>query len=97
FFTTMMRFLQFINLAGVLALGVLCAAQWHVNRRCNEEIIRLETIRIDQADKIEKQDSTIASQSGDLETLREHLKRLAVDAKETEGKLALAEREAAEL
>lgn len=85
-----MRALQFINLAGVLALGVLCVAQWQDNRQFNQEINRLEAIRLSQSEQL-------AGQARDLDSLRAHLPRLTGELKETEGKLALSQRAAAEL
>jgi chromosome segregation ATPase len=93
----MTRLLQFINLAGVLALAVLCVAQWQSNRQFNMEISRLEAIRLDQARKLDARDTTISGQARDLESLREHLTRLTGELKDAEGKRALAEREAARL
>ena len=85
-----MRVLHFINLAGVLALGVLCIAQWQDNRQFNQEINRLEAIRIDHSEKL-------ARQTTDLDSLRSHLTRLTGEVKETEGKLTLSQREASQL
>lgn len=91
-----MRVLQLLNLAGVLALAVLCAAQWQNNRQFNLEVNRLEAIRIDQSRKLDERGNTIAGQARDLDDLRQHLTRLTAEVKETEGKLALSQRDAAQ-
>ena len=93
----MKRAVQFLNLAGVLALGVLCIAQWQNNRQLNQEINRLDHLRMDQSKKIDERDQTVQGQVRDLDTLREHLTRLTGELKEAEGKLALSTREAAQL
>ena len=92
-----MRALHFINLAGVLAVGVLCVAQWQNNRQLNHEINRLEAIRIDHVEQIKRKDEAAAGQSRDLETLRAHLTVKVAELKETEGKLALARLEVSQL
>lgn len=92
-----MRVLSFINLAGLLALGVLCVAQWQDNRQLNQEINRLETIRIDQAEKLDDRDRTIGGQAEDLKILRDRLVELTESLKVTEGGLRLEEHKAAQL
>lgn len=86
-----------LNLVGVLGLGVLCVAQWRVDRRSNAEISRLEAIRGEQAQQLGEKDRTIGGHVADLAALREHLTRLAGDLKETEGRLHGAERELGQL
>jgi chromosome segregation ATPase len=93
----MMRVMQFINLAGVLALAVLCVAQWQDNRQLNQEINRLEAIRLKQVEELDERQKTVIRQASDLESLRTHLTRLTGEAKETEGKLAVAQHDLAQL
>ena len=87
----MNRTLNYINLLGVLALGVLCVAQWRLDHQLNQEIGRLENVRVDQATKLDDRDKTIKAQAGDLSLLREHLTRVTADLKTTEGRLRKAE------
>lgn len=82
-----------LNLVGVLGLGVLCVAQWRMDRRLNAEIDRIEKIRLQQAGQLAERDQTIAGQVADLGTLREHITRIAGELKETEGRLRTAERD----
>lgn len=84
-----MRILSFINLAGLLAVGVLCAAQWQGNRQLNQEIQRLEALRIDQASKLDERDKTISGQAQDLKLLGERLTELTDELKTAEGELRL--------
>jgi len=63
--------LAFANLAGVLALGVLCVTQWNGNRLLEGETRRLEAARTDQAKELERRDETISTLSVDLARLRD--------------------------
>lgn len=87
-----MRLLSFINLAGVLALGVVCVAQWRGNRDLNLELARIEGIRMDQAAKLDERDRTISGQRRDIDALQAQVLSLTDALRETEGKLALEER-----
>lgn len=80
----MNRILQFVNLAGVLALGVLALAQWRVNRHLNLELTRLEVIRLDQSQKLDARDRTVQAYAADLEQLREHLTRITGEQRTAE-------------
>lgn len=93
----MIRWLQWLNLAGVLALAVLCVAQWRANRQVNLELQRLESIRLEQAKKLDERDRTIAGHIRDLETLREHLIRVTGESKEAQAHLTAARREVEQL
>lgn len=88
----MNRFLERVNLVGVIALAGLCAFQWRVNREVNSEVIRLQKAQHEQSAKIAEQAKTIAGQDADLETFRGRL--MAAKSKEMElrGKLAESER-----
>jgi chromosome segregation ATPase len=87
----MNRRLQWINLFGILALAVLCAAQWRVNRLLNLEINRMEQARMEQASKFEILTKTSLGQTNDIESLRAHLIRLTEELKETGDRLAASE------
>lgn len=82
-----MRILSFINLAGVLALGVLTISQWSENRQLNQEINRLESIRIDNVKKLDERDHTISGNLEDIELLRNQILSLTDLLKTTEGEL----------
>jgi len=86
-----------LNLIGVLGLGVLCVAQWRMDRRLNAELNRLEIIRAEQTKRLGEQERTLHGHVADLAALREHITRLTGELKETEGKLRGAEREAGQL
>lgn len=87
-----MKTLAWINLAGVLALGVLCVAQWRDNRELNHELNRLERIRLDHATKLDERERALAGLRGDLEELKGQVLGLTDTLRQTEGKLALEER-----
>lgn len=93
----MIRTLQYLNLVGILALGILSVAQWRMNQQLNLEINRFEQLRIDQSRKLDERDMTIAGYIRDLEELREHLTRLTGEQKETATKLRLAEQQSVQL
>lgn len=85
------------NLIGVLGLGVLCVAQWRMDRQLNAEINRLEAIRLEQGAKLDEKDKSIRGQVADLDSLREHITRITSDLRETQGRLRLAEHEVGQL
>jgi len=87
-----MKILSFINLAGVLALGVLSISQWSENRQLNQEINRLESIRIDNVKKLDERDHTIAGNLEDIELLRNQILSLTDLLKTTEGELNTEEK-----
>jgi chromosome segregation ATPase len=69
----MMRLLQYFNVIGVLALAVLCAVQWQVNRKLNLEINSLTGANFQQQAKIADQAETIKQDAADLDELRSRL------------------------
>lgn len=82
-----------LNLVGVLGLGVLCVAQWRMDRRLNAELERLEAVRAEQAQQLAGRDKTINGHVADLASLREHITRLTGELKEIEGRSRGTERE----
>jgi methyl-accepting chemotaxis protein len=86
-----------LNLLGVLGLSILCVAQWRIDRQLNTEIHRLETIRLEQAARLEERDRTVAGHVADLSSLREHLLRVTGELKETEGAYRLASHQVTQL
>ncbi|MDB5303366.1 MAG: hypothetical protein JWM97_915 [Phycisphaerales bacterium] len=93
----MIRFLQFFNLVGVVALAVLCGFQWNVNRKANLELITLDGVRQSQASKIVEQAATIKRYAEDIEDLRDRLSRAEASLDETTGKLTAANAEGKKL
>ena len=84
----MNRFLQYFNFIGIVALAVLCSAQWRTNRRLNLEIFDLEKIRLDQLAKINEQDKSIKGYVADLDELRQRLTLSESALKESQEKFA---------
>jgi chromosome segregation ATPase len=65
--------LKYVNLFGVLALAVLCIAQWQRDRRLNLEIRRLDQVRLQQAARIDDQANTLKGLNEDLGQLKTSL------------------------
>lgn len=89
--------LQYLNLFGVLVLGGFCVVQWRVNRDLNLETNRLERVRIEQVAQLEERDRLIQDYLADLDQFREQLTRVTDRLKRTEGDLAAARLELAQL
>lgn len=87
----MNRALQYANLAGVLLLAALAAAQWSANRKLNLEVNALSKQRLAQEQKIEEQQKALKGSAADLDSFREQFQAAAKRAKETELKLAQTE------
>ncbi|HWE93388.1 MAG TPA: hypothetical protein VG269_05385 [Tepidisphaeraceae bacterium] len=83
----MTRILQFVNLAGVLALAVLCGFQWTANRKAHLAAIDLEKIRMRQSATIDEQAATIRGYAADLDSFRDRLQASQAELAETQGKL----------
>jgi uncharacterized coiled-coil DUF342 family protein len=92
-----MRALHYFNLLGVVALAVLCAFQWRINRELNLHTNRLEKDRIDQRLHIEEQQEQIHARTADLDSFRESLQRAAADLKAAESNFFVSRRESAQL
>jgi len=87
----MNRWLQYLNLFGVLALAALCVFQWRMNRQLNLETNRLEKIRIEQTSQLDEQSKKLKGTTEDLETFREQLTRANVELKEQTEKFAASD------
>jgi chromosome segregation ATPase len=85
----MNRFLQYFNFIGIVALAVLCAAQWRTNRRLNLEIFDLDKTRLDQLAKIAEEDKAIKGYVADLDELRQRLTLSEAALKESQEKFAV--------
>jgi chromosome segregation ATPase len=87
----MSRVLRWINLLGVLALTVLCAVQWHANRRIHLELNRQALSFREQSTQLETLARRASAQAGDLTELQHHLTRAVEESREAAGRLASAE------
>jgi chromosome segregation ATPase len=65
--------LKYLNLLGVLALAVLCIAQWQRDRHLNLELGRLDQLRLQQAAKIDEQAGLLKGLDEDLSQLKTSL------------------------
>jgi chromosome segregation ATPase len=88
----MNRFLERLNLIGVLALAGLCVFQWRVNREVNTQVNRLQKTQFEQTAKIAEQQKTIAGQGMDLETFRAQLLASKSEEKQLSANLFDSER-----
>lgn len=83
----MNSFLQYFNLAGVLAMTGLCLVQWQVNREASLEAIRLEKTRLKQAASIQEKDQQVKGYQADLEDFRKHITSARLGANEARSNL----------
>jgi septal ring factor EnvC (AmiA/AmiB activator) len=86
----MNRLIEYLNLFGIIALAVLCAAQWQTNGQLNHDVERLDQMRIEQTAKIAEQDATLKQTSSDLDDSRQRLSISESALKDAEVKLAVA-------
>lgn len=92
-----MKPIAFINLAGLLALGVLSVTQWQANRQLNHEINRIEAIRIDQTNKLDTQFTHINQQQEDNAVLKQQILELTDALRTAEGSLKIAQAKSEQL
>lgn len=93
----MSRSLTWINLAGVLALAVLCSFQWRANRALNLDVNTLQKTGQAQAARLAEQDKTLADLASDLDSFRGQITRAHAELRETAGKLHTTEAAVAQL
>ncbi|HEY4245322.1 MAG TPA: hypothetical protein VGM64_00635 [Lacunisphaera sp.] len=93
----MSRTLTWLNLAGVVALALLCVFQWRTNRTLNLDVNALEKNRQLQVIKIGEQEMNIQGLSADLENFRTQLTRAQGELRDTSAKLSTGERDHAQL
>jgi uncharacterized coiled-coil DUF342 family protein len=93
----MNRLLQYFNLAGVIALGVLCVLQWRANRNCNLDQIAFQKTARELSAKTSEQAKTIDGLKADLEDFRQQVSRTTGSFKEADAKLRKLERDNAAL
>ena len=82
----MNRFLHWFNLAGVLALALLCVVQWRLNRQLNLELNAAEKARQQQAARLGEQEQRLKGGATDLDGFREQLTRATASLKEKIGR-----------
>ena len=93
----MNRFLEKINLLGVVILAVLCVAQWKINRAANLELQTTQLLNREQTTRISEQEKTIQASTADLEAFRGQLVTTKGSEKNLEKKLAELERKTLQL
>jgi chromosome segregation ATPase len=87
-----MKRLQYFNLLGVLALVLLCVAQWQHNRQLNLEVNRLEKVRLDHEAKLVEQEQTMRGLNADLAQFKEEFTKSRSELSDARQKLGTAER-----
>lgn len=93
----MNRSLTWINLAGVLALAVLCTFQWRANRALNLDVNALQKTGQTQTARLAEQDKTLAGLASDLDSFRGQITRAHAELRATADKLHASELAAAQL
>lgn len=93
----MNRKLQWLNLAGVLVLAILCAWQWQRDRRLNLDLNRLEKFRLTQEQKLIEQERNARGLTDDLARFKEQFTQTRAELAETEKKLRTAEQISSQL
>lgn len=83
--------MQYLNLAGVLALAGLCLVQWRVNRSANINLIASEKTRQEQVKTIHEKQQQVKDCQIDLEALREHLIRTNLEWKQASSNLTVVQ------
>ena len=84
---------QYVNLAGVLALAILCVIQWNQDRALNLNVNRLEKARIENEQTISEQQKTLAGLNSDLAMFKDQLTGARTELSETHEKLRKVEAE----
>jgi DNA recombination protein RmuC len=93
----MNRSLQYVNLIGVLALAILCAAQWRANRLLHLQAIELEALQQEQTKALADREAKLKGAGADLDTFRQQLARLSDAVKAADAKAAATERDVRQL
>jgi chromosome segregation ATPase len=83
----MSRRLQLANLAGVLALAILCVVQWKRDRALNLDVNRLEKARIENEQTIAEQQKNLKGLNSDLAMFKEQLTGARTELSEAQEKL----------
>jgi len=89
----MNRTLQFVNLGGVLLLAALCVFQWQRDRKLNLDFRQSEKTRQAHEKKIGEQERNLHGLNGDLTQLKEQFGRVHAEAKDSQKKLEVSERD----
>lgn len=78
---------QYVNLAGVLLLAILCVVQWKRDRALNLDVNRLEKARIENEQTIAEQKKTLDGLNSDLGMFKEQLTGARAELSETRDNL----------
>jgi chromosome segregation ATPase len=89
--------MNIVNFLGVVALAVLCTAQWGQNANLGQQINQFQKERADQQAKLADDDKTIKDNAADLDDLRTRLSALESSLKGSQDKLAKAQADNARL
>lgn len=82
---------QYVNLAGVVALVILCIVQWTRDRALNLEVNRLEKSRINHEQTISDQEKSLRGLNSDLAAFKDQLTSTRSELAETSKKLRESE------
>ena len=83
----MNRFLQVLNLLGILALAGLCVVQWRTNSRLASDVLNLELTRRRLTAHVAEQDRRIADDTADLDDFRRRVALAESELKDLQRKL----------
>ena len=92
-----MKPLHYVNLFGVVALAVLCVAQWHRDRELNLEVNRMEKVRFDHESKLAEQQQTLSGLNADLVEFKEQFATNQAELAKARQQLRTGERETRQL
>lgn len=93
----MKRSLPYINLVGIVALVILCVAQWRRDRELNLHLRAMEKHRIAQEQKITDQQQSIKGLTDDLTQFKERFALAQTDSNDARQKAREFERENGQL
>ena len=92
-----MNRLHYVNLVGVLALALLCMAQWRHDRDLNLEVNRLEKARQDQTVKLTEQEQIVRGLTADLAQFKEQFGKAQTELSDERQKLRMSEHDVRQL
>lgn len=87
-----LRLLQHLNLAGVLALAVLCGFQWQANRRSELHGIRMDAVRMELASRVGDLQRLLTNSVSDVEVFRNQITGSNTEIRELKQQLETSER-----
>jgi chromosome segregation ATPase len=87
----MTRILTVLNFFGVVAVAILCAAQWGQNAGLSRRIEHLTRANADQQSKLDDDEKTIKENASDMDDFRNRLAAGDAALKDVQDKLAKAQ------